>query len=335
MLTITTSRYIIKTDNKTRITFSMLKTRAEAFAPASVANLGVGFDILGLALRELGDRVIAEHRDEPGVIITRIEGDGGKLPLDPAKNTAAVAAHTVLKTIGAKTGVALTIIKGLPLASGLGSSAASAVAGAVAVNALFGEPLAREALLPACLDGEALVSGYHADNVAPSLLGGITLIGGTNADQIQKLPIPANLFLALVTPDVAVPTAQARAVLPKMVSLYAMISQTAKVAQLIDALHRGDLRPAAAAMEGDCIIEPARAHLMPHLTELRTAAKANGAFGLVISGAGPTLCAVCDSREVAERVSNLMRETYTAYGLASISLSTQVSADGAKIFSVE
>src|SRR5262245_44605198 len=149
----------------------MMNTRAEAFAPATVANLGVGFDILGMALLEPGDIVRVELTDEPGAHIISIQGDNGKLPLEPAKNTACVAANSLLKRLQAPYGVDIVLEKRLPLASGLGSSAASAVAAVVAVNALAGEPLSFEELLPACLDGEAAVSGYHADNVAPCLFG--------------------------------------------------------------------------------------------------------------------------------------------------------------------
>lgn len=304
-----------------------------AFAPATVANLGVGFDIVGLALREPGDTVQAEWSDahELGVRIASIEGDGGKLSRDPAKNTASVSAQSVLRLVGEKRGVRLRIQKGLPLASGLGSSAASAVAGAMAVNALLGEPLSKAELLPACLDGEAMVSGRHADNVAPCLFGGITLIYGTDASEIVQLPIPANLWLALVTPAVEVPTAQARAVLPQMIPLKQMVAQTAGVARLIDALHRCDLEGMAAAMESDGVVEAARAHLMPMLIEVRAAAKAAGALGLAISGAGPTLCAVCDGSAVAERVAEAMTAIYNNVHIASQARCTQIATDGARI----
>src|SRR5215207_2626027 len=287
---------------------------AEAFAPATVANLGVGFDILGLALREPSDTVRAELRDEPGAAIISIEGDGGKLSYDPAKNTAAIAANHVLKTVNAANGVNLTLIKGLPLASGLGSSAASAVAAAVAVNAALGEPLSRAELLPASLEGEAAVSGYHADNVAPCLFGGITLVTGVEANQITRLPVPDGLHLALVTPNVAVLTADARAVLPKKVSLETMVAQTAGVARLVDAIHRGDLEAMAAAMEADTVVEPARQHLMPRLREVRAAAKQAGALALVISGAGPTMCAVCDNKVTAALVAQTMQAIYDEAG---------------------
>jgi homoserine kinase len=307
----------------------MMNTRAEAFAPATVANLGVGFDILGLALREPGDIVQVVPCDEPGAHILRIEGDNGKLPHEPEKNTATVAANSVLKLINAKHGVSITVFKNLPLASGLGSSAASAVAAAVAVNKLFGDPLSMAELLPACLDGEAAVSGYHADNVAPSLFGGITLVSGTAADSIRQLPIPPTMHLALITADVEVPTSLARSVLPKQVDLHTLVSQTAAVARLIDGLYREDLEAIAEAMESDQVIESARAHLMPLLVEMRVVAKGAGALGLVISGAGPTLCAICADEKTAQVVSKALELAYSEAGYGSTGRCTQISSNGA------
>lgn len=313
----------------------MTFTRAEAFAPASMGNVGVGFDILGLAFREPGDVVCVERREAPGAVMASIEGDGGVLTLDAAQNTASVAAQAYLDTIGAREGVSIHLRKCLPLGSGLGSSAASAVAAVVATNALFGSPLGKEDLLAACMEGEALVSGYHADNVAPSLLGGITLICGTEAHQIRYLPVPENLHFALVTAKVSVPTAQARAVLPQSVPLKAMVAQTAGVAQLIDALYRGDVAHMAAAMEQDGIIEPARAHLMPMLNDVRAAAKQAGALGLVISGAGPTLCAVCDDAKTAEAVTQAMCAVYEQDGMDCDGRATQVDGEGARVLAAE
>ncbi len=312
----------------------MMNTSAEAFAPATMANLGVGFDILGLALHEPGDIVRAELSDELGVQITDIEGDDGKLTRDPEKNTAGIAAASTLRLIGATKGVRLIIRKNLPLASGLGSSSASAVAAAVAVNALFDYPLSDKQLLSPSLDGEAAVSGRHADNVAPCLFGGITLVTGIDADQIRRLPIPSSLFLALVTPNVAVPTVMARAVLPATVPLKTMVLQTAYVAQLVDAIYRGDLVTMARAMEGDQVIEPARAHLMPLLHEMRQIAHDKGALGLVISGAGPTLCAICDREEIAEKVALAMGLRYDAADISSVTRCTGISASGARVLQV-
>ncbi len=309
--------------------------RVDAFAPATVANLGVGFDILGLALQEPCDIVRAEWGDKPGAVLVDIQGDNGLLPRSSEKNTATVAANHLLKTLDAKRGVKITVYKHLPLASGMGSSAASAVAAAVAVNALFGEPLERAQLLEACLEGEAAVSGYHADNVAPSLFGGITLVAGTSAEQIRQLPVPQNLHLALVTPNVAVPTAKARAALPKEIPLKMMVAQTAGVARLMDALYRDDLEAMASAMEADGVVEPARAHLMPLLTEMRVVAKKAGALGLVISGAGPTLCAVCDAEGTAERVAAAMKAGYDEAKIGATALHTTVAVEGARVIKAE
>ncbi|MFQ3537082.1 MAG: homoserine kinase [Aggregatilineales bacterium] len=301
----------------------------EATANATVANLGVGFDVLGMALMEPYDIVRAERRAVEGVHIAAITGDGGKLSRDPSRNTAGIAAAHVLQQIGASEGVALTLHKGLPLASGLGSSAASAVAAAVAVNALFGQPLDRPALLAACLEGEAVVSGRHADNVAPSLFGGITLVMGTTAESIHSLPVPPDLYLALATPAIPVPTAQARAVLPKQVPLKAMVHQTAQVALVVHALHTGDVALLGAAMERDSVVEPARAHLMRGLAEVRAAARAVGALGTVISGAGPTLCSICDSAAVAERVAAAMQTVYAELNVPAAIRVTQPAVHGA------
>jgi homoserine kinase len=312
----------------------MMNSSAEAFAPATMANLGVGFDILGLALHEPGDIVRAELSDQPGVQIIDIVGDGGQLTRDPDKNTAGIAATSTLRLLGTSQGVRLIIRKNLPLASGLGSSSASAVAAAVAVNALFGSPLSLKELLLPSLDGEEAVSGRHADNVAPCLFGGITLVMGIDVEQIYMLPVPPSLHLALVTPDVAVPTAMARAVLPATVPLKTMVQQTAYAARLVDAIYRGDLAAMGQAMEGDQVIEPARAHLMPLLYEMRRMAHAAGALGLVISGAGPTLCAICDNKKIAGKVAAVMQAGYDAANIKNVTRCTGISATGARILNI-
>ena len=313
----------------------MAITRAEAFAPATVANLGVGFDILGLAIKGMGDRAVVEFQDSSEIEITCIEGDDGKLPKEADKNVASVSARAFLDAMGEKRGLRMKLIKGLPLASGLGSSAASSVVSVMALNKLYGEPYTREALLPFCLEGEALVSGYHADNVAPCLLGGITLIAGITVDAIQPLPVPKNLHLALVTPDVAVPTAEARKVLPQSVSLKTMIHQTGQVARVVDALHRGDLEALADAMENDRVVEPARAGLMPLLDEVRYSAKQAGAMSVFIGGAGPTLCAVCDDEATSKNVAETMHLQYNDANMACLSQSTKVDMQGATIIATE
>ena len=313
----------------------MSNTRAEAFAPATVANLGVGFDLMGMAVEGAGDIVCAEWRDEPGAIMRDIQGDDGKTPYAADENIASVAANAFLQEFGIQRGVALTLKKGLPIASGLGSSAASAVAAVVAVNALLDEPYPREALLPAALEGEAIASkSKHADNVAPCLLGGITLSNGIDISQITRLPVPDNLYYAIVTPQVAVKTSEARSVLPEHVTLKQMVRQTGAVAELIDALYREDIAKIGTVMEKDCIIEPARAALMPCMEEIRHIAKENGAYGLVISGAGPSLCAICDTIKTAKNVAEMMQQTYQQHRMNSLVRYGTVLKEGAEVLSV-
>jgi homoserine kinase len=308
-------------------------TRVEAFAPATVANLGVGFDILGVAVAGVGDFVTAERTNQPGAQIVDISGDGGKLPREASRNVATIAANAMLEGIRADFGVLLHLKKGLPLASGLGSSSASSVAAVVAVNGLLDQPLRTEELLPYALEGEAAVSGYHADNVAPCLWGGITLVTGITADQIFSLPVPDNLWLALVTPDIEVQTALARSVLPQMIAFKTMVSQTSGVAALVNAIYRNDLQRMAQAMETDQVIEPARSHLIPHIEAARSQAKQAGALAVVISGAGPTLCAVCDRSSSAEKVAETIRAIYTENGIESIARVERVIERGAYVVS--
>ncbi|MBN1680524.1 MAG: homoserine kinase [Anaerolineae bacterium] len=307
------------------------KTRVTAFAPATVANLGMGFDILGMALSAPGDRVTAQHSATPGVVLHTITGDDGRLPTDPDKNTACIAARETLRLLGVSTGVQLTLEKGLPLASGLGSSAASAVAAAVAVNELFGAPLRRAELLPACVEAEAVVSGRHADNVAPGLLGGIVLVTGLDAESVYNLPTPDGMHLALVTPDIAVPTAQARAVLPTKVTLKAMVRQTGLVATFLHAVYTQNMELMARVMQQDLIIGPARAPLIPGLSEARNAAYEAGAMACFISGAGPTICALCDTPSTAGSVIRAFSDVYQSLGIASQAITAIPGSQGAYV----
>ena len=302
---------------------------ALAYAPATVANLGVGFDVLGLAANAPGDHVRATRSAEPGIRIRNIRGDDGQLPRDH-RNTAAIAAAAVLSRLQETAGIALDIEKGLPLASGLGSSAASAVAAALATDTLFGNLLSLPELLAACLEAEATVSGRHADNIAPALYGGIVLI---RDGVVRSLPIPLSAKLALITPAIAIPTAEARALLPATVPLRQVVQQTAAIAQLIDALHRNDWRAAVAAMEADDIIEPARAPLIPALPEARAAAKAAGALGLIISGAGPTLCALNEDDATADASAAAVSDVFATRGISSHTVITPISPRGARLIS--
>lgn len=299
------------------------------FAPATVANLGPGFDVLGLAVTGRGDVVEARLIDEPRVIIEEISGDGGRLSFDPARNTAGVAALETLKIIGATDGVALKLHKNMPLGSGLGSSAASAAAAAWAVAVLHGFD-DKLALMPAGLAAEASVSGYHADNVAPSLVGGMVLISGYRPLRMQSLPVPQNLVLALVTPEHEVPTAQARAVIPEKISLKKIVANSGNLAAMVAACFVDDV-PAFGQSVVDAIIEPARARLIPGFAAVKNAALNAGAFGCSISGAGPTVFAVCDSDDMGERVAQAMQSAFLQAGLNSVARVAHPDLTGARL----
>lgn len=288
---------------------------------------------MGMALDAPGDCVTAAISDTPGIHLT-ILGPASRLPTDPDRNTAGIAARETLVLVQRTTGhaipgVQLWLEKGLPLASGLGSSAASAVAAAVAVNDLLGAPLSVEDLLPACIEAEAAISGRHADNVAPALLGGIVLVTGIGRQAIHRLPVPDHIYLALVTPDFPVPTAQARAVLPSQVPLRTLVSQTAHVAALVHALHTNDLALLANAIQQDNVITPARTPLIPGIDQARQAACKAGALATIISGAGPTLCSLCDSPHTAQAVVHSFEEVYASLDMAAVARIARPSPQGA------
>ena len=260
------------------------------------------------------------------------------LSSDPARHTSALAARAVLaaarETPGGRRGIALWVTKGLPLAGGQGGSAASAVAGAVAVNALLGGPLDRDALLEACLVAEEAVAGRHLDNIAPSLLGGIVLIRCMQPTDVVSLPVPPELIVVLARPEQVMRTAEARAVLPEMVSLEDALHQAAQVAAMAAALARGDYALLGRAIE-DRIAEPARAGLLPGFAEAKAAALAAGALGSSISGSGPTAFALTRGREVGERVAAAMVAAYRAEGLRSEARVAPVDRDGARLLGAD
>lgn len=288
-----------------------------AFAPASVGNLAVGFDCLGMALESPGDSVSARRSERPGIVLARIRGDEGRLPRDPTRNTATVAARALLDAAGRPgEGLVLELDKGLPLASGLGSSAASAVAAVVAVDALFGLGASQTELLAAALAGEEAACGAaHPDNAAPSLLGGIVLV--RHDGELRPIPVPQGLAVAVVRPHCALSTKEARRRLPRELPLATVVAQMADLAATIDALHRGDLAALGRSVV-DRIAEPVRASLVPGFLAAKAAALEAGALAASISGAGPSVFALCDGAEAAERVATAIAHAFEhAAGLAA------------------
>lgn len=284
-----------------------------AFAPATVGNLACGFDVIGMALDRPGDEVVARLREEPGVVLTRITGDGGRLPREAHRNTAGVAARAVLRAAGAEaTGVALEVHKGLPLAAGMGGSAASAVAASVAVDALLASGLSREALLRCALEGEGTATGdAHPDNAAPSLYGGIVLTLPSDPLTVVELPVPDGAAVALLHPHVEVETAEARRLLGDTVPLAAAVTQWGNTAGLVAGLFRGDWELVGRTLV-DVVAEPVRSGRVPGFEAVKAAALAAGAAGASLSGSGPSTFALCTSLEAAARVGGAMEQAFRA-----------------------
>lgn len=306
---------------------------ARAFAPATVANVCAGFDILGFAVEAPGDVVVARPCDTPGVRISVITGDEGTLPYGAADNTAGAAALALTGQLRPMCGVELEVHKRMPLGSGMGSSAASAVAAVVAINALFGDPFSRRELLPFALEGERVSCGVaHADNVAPSLLGGFTLIRESEPPDVVRLPALPSLFCALVHPHIAVSTAEARAMLPREIPLRAAVTQWGNAAGLVAGLLMGDYGLIGRSLR-DVIVEPVRSRLIPGFADVKRAAMEAGSLGCGISGACPTVFALCDSRMTAESAAQAMRDVFAAHGLASDIYVSAINQEGARILS--
>jgi len=276
-----------------------------AFSPATVSNVACGFDVLGFPMEEPGDTVSA-RLIASGVEIDDILNDGGRIPREPAKNTASVAAKALLESLGDTRGVALTIRKGLPLSSGLGGSAASAAAAVVAVNALVGGNATPDQLVAAALIGEGLgKGGAHPDNIAPAICGGFVLVRHPHPPDIIRLPVPRGLTCVVIHPDLEVETAKARALLGTHVPLSDAVKQWANLGALVHALHTSDFDLLARSLE-DSIAEPRRAPLIPGLANIKKAATDAGALGSSISGSGPSVFALCRDRATADRVAVAM-----------------------------
>jgi homoserine kinase len=310
--------------------------RARAFAPASVANLGVGFDALGAALDGPGDLVTAEKTRSRGVVVVAITGDGGRLPRDPEKNTAAVAAREVLRLCGARFGLALTVAKGLPLESGLGSSAASAAAGAMAAAAICGIAGKRRLLRAVLLAEHAADGSWHSDNAFASLLGGLLLVPGSRPGSVVRsipLPVPERLRLVLAVPALRLATSVSRSVLPADVPLGVHVAHAAALASLVDALHRGDLARVGRCVGSDRIVERARAPLVRGHAAVTAAMRRAGALGCALAGAGPSILAVVDGDGAGAEVGRAAESAWRAAGVACHARVHRVDPEGARLLS--
>jgi homoserine kinase len=306
----------------------MSRKSVRVFAPATVSNLGCGFDIFGLAIDQPGDIVEAGWNRTSDTVIRRITGDKGLLPLDAGRNTAGVAVQMLLQAAGERRGVEIRLHKRMPLGSGLGSSAASAVAAVVAVNRLLGNPFTRHELVPFAMEGERVACGSaHADNAAPSLLGGIILIRSLQPPEFIELPVPRKLKVVVVHPHTEVLTREARAALGKSVSLSDATQQWANTAAFVAALYASDTDLLGRAVT-DRVAEPVRAPFIPGFYDVKEAALSAGAIACSISGSGPSVFALCTGDP--DRIAAAMKKAFRSAGLRSDVFISKVNARGAR-----
>jgi homoserine kinase len=305
--------------------------KIKVFAPATVANVACGFDVLGFAIDKPGDELIMEITAEKGVAIADIEGDEGMLPRDPKKNSATVAIQDYLDFIQANFGCKIWLKKLMPSGSGLGSSAASAVAGVFAINMLCNEQLTKEEMLPFLLNAEkAACDAAIADNVAASLFGGFILVRSYEPLDILQIPVPEDLWCAVIHPDVVVLTKEAREILPKEIPLAHSLRQSANVGGMMVGLLRGDYELIGRSLV-DYIAEPYRSKLIPGFYDMKQAAKNAGALGGSISGSGPSVFALCHGKEIAHKAGDAKKSIIDELHIGAEVYVSKVNNHGPKV----
>lgn len=283
------------------------------FCPATIANLSCGFDVLGMCLESIGDEMIVRKTNSKGIKISKILG--ADLPLETEKNVAGVAALALLAAVETDFGFEIEIYKNIKAGSGIGSSSASAAGAVFGINELLGRPFSRNQLIQFAMQGEKLASGSaHADNVAPALLGGFTLVRSYNPLDVISIASPPDLYATIIHPQIELKTADMRAVLNPMITLKSAIAQWGNVGGLIAGLYTADYELIGRSLH-DEIVEPLRSPLIPGFDAIKKAALQNEALGCGISGSGPSIFALSKSIETAEKVAKAMRETYIEFDI--------------------
>lgn len=302
----------------------------KVYSPATVANVACGFDIFGFALDAPGDELIVRLSNDPGVRIVKITGDHDALSKEPDKNTAGVSVIKFLEFINSKQGIEIELHKKMPLGSGLGSSAASAAGSVFAANLLLGSPLSSKNLIPFAMEAERVACGSaHADNVAPAILGGFTLIRSYDPLDIVQIPINIELFCSVLHPKIEISTEYARKILKKEISLKQLVSQTANAAGLIAGLIQGDPLLIKRSLV-DVVVEPIRSTLIPGFYDIQSTAMAEGALGCSISGSGPSMFALSQNKAKAEQVGLAMKKVCLAKGVACDLYISRINKQGPK-----
>ena len=299
------------------------------FCPATIANLSCGFDVLGLCLETAGDEMIIRKSDVKGIRITKIVG--ADLPLETEKNVAGVSALAMLKAVETEFGFEIEIYKNIKAGSGIGSSAASSAGAVFGINELLGRPFTRKELVLFAMQGEKLASGNaHADNVAPALLGGFTLVRSSNPLDIIKIESPSELYATVVHPQIELKTSDARSVLKQTVSLKSAITQWGNVGGLIAGLYTKDYDLIGRSLH-DEIVEPLRSVLIPGFDLIKKTAYENGALGSGISGSGPSIFALSKGKETADKIAKAMSAVYDEMKLPYEIHVSKVNDEGMKI----
>jgi homoserine kinase len=303
----------------------------KVFAPATVANVTCGFDILGFAVDQPGDEIMLRKSNTGEVRIVQITGDGGILPKDTEKNTCGAVIRMFLRDLGSDQGVDIYLDKKMPLGSGLGSSAASSVAAIFAINELLGKPRKLEELLPYAMEGERVACGAaHADNVAPGLYGGFVLIRSYDPLDVIKLKTPDDLFATLVHPQIEVKTKDAREILRKQIFFKDSVKQSGNVAGLVAGLLISDYDLISRSMH-DYIVEPVRSILIPGFSIVKEAVLELGALGAGISGSGPSIFALSKDLDMANRIANKMKSIYSGFEIENETYVSRINQNGPKI----
>ena len=307
----------------------VLNKEIRIFSPGTVSNVSCGFDVLGFCLDTVGDEMVVRISSEKGIRITKIEGFD--LPFETHKNVAGVSAQALIDDLKPDCGFEIEIYKYIKPGSGIGSSAASAAGSVFAINELMGRPYTKTELTRFAMKGEALASqSEHADNLAPAIFGGFTLVKSISPLEILRLPIPDELYATIIHPQIEIKTAEARAILPKSVPLQDAIAQWSNLGSLIHALHNGDYELLQRSLH-DSIVEPYRSKLIPHFEDIKLATLASGALGIGISGSGPSIFALSKGEKTAKAVEHSMRKVYTKTTVQFETYVSKINPKGIKI----
>jgi homoserine kinase len=306
-----------------------MSTTIKIFSPATVANVGCGFDVLGFCLDTIGDEMLIRKTTAKGIKITKIEGFD--LPYEVMENVAGISALAMYEDLKPNCGFEIEIYKKIKPGSGIGSSSASAAGSVFGVNALLGFPLNKTELTFYAMKGEAYASkSEHADNLAPAIFGGFTLVQSTHPLRILELPTPKNLYATLIHPQIEIKTSEARALLPDKIKLRSAITQWANVGSLVHGLHTSDYELIKESLS-DVVAEPYRRELIPYFNKLKATVLKAGALGCAISGSGPSIFALSKGKKTAKIVQQAMNDVYSESGIPFETYVSKINQEGIKI----